>query len=170
MRNLEKKQEDHLIYVQKLIENSKEDNKVLFEKLKLMINNNTNQFEILSQNQAKNDQFLSDLEGKTSLFSESLSENGKKLNKLEDFVITNSHDVSSKFNELRTMLLSFNNSFKPEIQNTLTGFKELIGRLEDQGSVLKEKVELITSQQKKTSVEQEKNLQDIQKEFKVFKN
>ena len=32
MRNLEKKQDDQLVFIQKLIENTKDDNKVLFEK------------------------------------------------------------------------------------------------------------------------------------------
>lgn len=168
MRNLEKKQEDQLIFVQKLIENSKEDNKVLFEKLRMMINNNTNQCELISQDQAKNDQFLSDLDAKNSLFSESLCETGKKLNKLEDFVTINSHDVTSKFNDLKSMFMAFTNSFKSEIQNSLTGFKELISKLEDQNTILKEKIELTNNQQKKNSLETDKNMQEIKKEFKVY--
>ena len=135
-----------------------------------MINNNVNQFELLSQDQSKKDQFLSDLDNKSSLFADSLNETCKKLNKIEDFVTVNSHEVSTKFNELKTMFIGFNNSFKPEVQNSMNGVKELISKLEDQGSFLKEKVELLTIQQKKNSIEIEKNIQDIQKDFKVVNN
>ena len=133
-----------------------------------MVNNNANQFELLSQDQAKKDQYLSDLDNKSSLFSDSLTETGKKLNKLEDYVTMNSHDVSVKLSELKTMILTFNNGFKPEVQNSLNGFKELISKLEDQGCVLKEKIDFFTNQQKKNSLENEKNMQEMQKEFKVI--
>ena len=168
MRNIEKKQEDHLIYVQKLVENTKDDNKVLFEKLKLMVNNNANQIELVSQDQAKKDQYLLDLENKTSLFGDSLSETGKKLNKLEDFVTMNSHEVSVKINDLKTLMMTFNNGFKPEVQNSLNGFKELIGKLEDQGNSLKDKIDFFTNQQKKQNIENDKNFQELQKELKVY--
>ena len=168
MRNIEKKQEDHLIYVQKLVENTKDDNKVLFEKLKLMVNNNANQIELVSQDQAKKDQYLLDLENKTSLFGDSLSETGKKLNKLEDFVTMNSHEVSVKINDLKALMMTFNNGFKPEVQNSLNGFKELIGKLEDQGNSLKDKIDFFTNQQKKQNIENDKNFQELQKELKVY--
>lgn len=163
MRNLEKKQDDQLIFIQKLIENSKDDNKVLFEKLKLMVNNNVNQLEILSQEHSKKEQTITELENKNSYLSDSLLENEKKLNKLEDFSTLSSRDLSQKLNEMKTMFLAFNNNFKPEIQGSLKNFKELIGRLEDQEALLKEKVELIGTQIKKILQDSDKN----KLEFKV---
>lgn len=163
MRNLEKKQDDQLIFIQKLIENSKDDNKVLFEKLKLMVNNNVNQLEILSQEHSKKEQTITELESKNSYLSDSLLENEKKLNKLEDFSTLSSRDLSHKLNEMKTMFLAFNNNFKPEIQGSLKNFKELIGRLEDQEALLKEKVELIGTQIKKILQDSDKN----KLEFKV---
>lgn len=166
MRNLEKRQDDQLVFIQKLIENTKDDNKVLFEKLKLMVNNNSNQLDLVSQEQAKKDQYFSDLENKNTLISESLHENNKKLKKLEDFITLKSHEDNTKLNELKTIFATFNNNFKPEIQTSLVSFKELIGKLEDQGSVLKEKIELLNTQMKKLFQETEKN----KLEAKVFFN
>lgn len=166
MRNLEKKQDDQLVFIQKLIENTKDDNKVLFEKLKLMVNNNSNQLDLVSQEQAKKDQYFSDLENKNSLIAESLSENHKKLKKLEDFITLKSHEDNTKLNELKSIFATFNNNFKPEIQTSLVSFKELISKLEDQGGFLKEKIELLSTQMKKLFQETEKN----KLEAKVFKN
>lgn len=134
--------------------------RILFDKLKIMINNNSSQIDILSKHQEKKDQNLSVVEEKVVSLNENLIETVRKTNKLEEYTKGNLHEVNTKFSELKSIFINL----KPEIMKQT----DLVVKLESIVIKNNEKVEMIGTNQKNLIQNFENKLDALRKEFKVF--
>lgn len=98
---LEKKLDDQGAYFQQQAETAREDNRVIFEKLKAVVNDHTDQIEGLQKEGERTEETLIELRSKTDFNTNGINDLQKKVNDLDELVKIGNQDLNNKIEKLR---------------------------------------------------------------------
>jgi len=141
VRIAEQSLDHHRQSLVQLFDQNKQDNKLLFEKLKILVNNNSNQLEVVGKDNEKIHATLTELRTKGNLNNSSINEANKKLVEVEEAIKLQYHELSNRIQENKTQTNNFREALRVDIQNILKNQTELRERIETIGLKLNERLD-----------------------------
>jgi chromosome segregation ATPase len=98
---LERKLDDQAAYFQQQNDTAREDNRVIFEKLKAVVSDHSDQIEGLQKEEERTQDALLELRSKTDFNANHTNELQKKLNDIDETVRIGNQDLNNKIEKLR---------------------------------------------------------------------
>ena len=181
IRSLEQKQEEQFQYIQTIIENSKDDNKqnfilfmdiinfhrLLFEKLKIVANNNSNQIDLLTHEHEKMNSQLNETRNKTINNSNTITDVSKKLIDMEENLKLSYQELANKIQDVKSTFASFRENIKSDTQNILRSQNEISDKIEDMSARLNDRFESGDLLNNQKFLDLENIMNQIQNDFQV---
>ena len=140
---------------------------MLFEKLKILVNNNSNQLEILGKDNEKIHATLTELRTKTNLNTSSVNDTNKKLIEVEEAIKLQSHDLLNRIQENKAQTNNIRETIRVDTQNILKNQTELRERIESLTLKLNERLDSSDIWSKQKFREVDGALNQIQEDLQV---
>jgi hypothetical protein len=141
--------------------------RLLFEKLKIVVNNNTNQLELLTKDTEKLQNSYTNLRNQGNSNTNSLNECNRRVQDLEEIIRSQFHELSSQISENRNEYIRLRDNFNNETQNIYRSQNDLSRRLEEFSARINERIETTDSVTKQKLQEIEALATQIQQDFQV---
>jgi len=140
-RSLEKRHEENFEYLQSVLEAGREDNKLLFEKLKVVINNNTTQLDLLSKDNEKIHGELNKINSKTNSEISNSKNIQKRIQEIEEGIRINRQELGERTVEIKEQTNTLRQN-KSEVQGLLKVQTDLSRKVEEITAKLGEKFDI----------------------------
>jgi len=140
-RSLEKRHEENFEYLQSVLEAGREDNKLLFEKLKVVINNNTTQLDLLSKDNEKIHGELNKINSKTNSEISNSKNIQKRIQEIEEGIRINRQELGERTVEIKEQTNTLRQN-KSEVQGLLKVQTDLSRKVEEITAKLGEKFDV----------------------------
>jgi len=162
---LERKQEESELNLQAVVEGTKEDQRVLQDKLTNAIRTNSSKIEQLTQENENMNIVLNELKKESNDGSNGIKDLFHKVSEVEDELKHNTHELANKLGDTRNQVVSLRETLKGDINNTAKAQTELTRRVEEVNTRISEKVhaDQLAAQQRFSEVEDLVN--QVQHEF-----
>lgn len=141
--------------------------RLVYEKLKILVNNNSNQLDLVGKDNEKIHATLSELRTKGNLNTSSINEANKKLVEVEEAIKLQSHELLNRIQENKTQTNNLRETLRTDIQSILKNQTELRERIESLSLKLNERLDSVDVWTKQKFREVDTALNQIQDDLQV---
>ena len=164
---MERKGTENYENIQAVAENSKDDQRELYEKLTVAIRNNTTRLDQLESENEELRTELNDLKNKTNNDTSSIKELYHKIAHIDDEYKHQTQELANKLADSKTQTGNLRESLKGEIQNIVKAQGDFTRRIEEIHTRTHERAQADEVASQKRFAELEDLVNQIQQEFQV---